>query len=399
MSALAHGTAFVRWKRQSKEEKQKGWALYGWFTGLSFCGSFAGALAYACRMLQLKGLFIFFDLETIVNPTLAQLQQMQSTRSEVRRWAASHYALFPFELGLVVLAKLLILHRTQLSAGTSHPERWRKARLGLLGAVVLLSALGICSNFGAASYYIQASALSADSADAFAANNSAKGKELRGAASQKSSLAESVASIQRFSEVSILMLIIAAFTTVGFFSAQVIASALRTLFSAQQRLVSVAGAAGEQGRQLVADASFQGRQLQRKVLGTFVFVFMSVLVRSVFIVTYAVAQALQNTGDPCGSNYYCDPCKNVYANIQGWIVCTPAVQQVAVLIASPIALLVALWGMSGVRALEQIGAQRAIVQTRKNISSGGSSSVKMVPPKNIVSSGVKMVPVSSRAEV
>ena len=76
MSALAHGTAFVRWKCQSKEEKQKGWALYGWFTGLSFCGSVAGALAYACRMLQLKGLFIFFDLETIVNPTLAQLQHM-----------------------------------------------------------------------------------------------------------------------------------------------------------------------------------------------------------------------------------------------------------------------------------------------------------------------------------
>ena len=364
MSALAHGTAFVRWKRQSKEEKQKGWALYGWFTGLSFCGSIAGALAYACRMLQLKGLFIFFDLETIVNPTLAQLQQMQSTRSEVRRWAASHYALFPFELGLVVLAKLLVLHRTQLCAVRSfHPERWRKARLGLLGVVVLLSALGICSNFGAASYYIQASALSADSADAFAANNSAKGKELRGAASQKSSRAESVASIQRFSEVCILLLIIAAFTTVGFFSAQVIASALRTLFTAQQRLVSVAGAAGEQGRQLVADASLQGRRLQRKVLGTFVFVFMTVLVRSVFAVMFAVAQALQNNGDACASSF-CDPCKNVYANIQGWILYTPAFQLVTVLVASPIALLVALWGMSGVRTLEQMASSSILTQVK-----------------------------------
>jgi len=67
-------------------------------------------------------------------------------------------------------------------------------------------------------------------------------------------------------------------------------------------------------------------------------------------------------------------------------VCTPAVQQVAVLIASPIALLVALWGMSGVRALEQIEAHR--VQTPK-ISNSNSCA----------SSSVKMALVSSRAEV
>ena len=356
MSALAHGTAFVRWKRWSEEEKQKGWALYGWFTGLSFCGSVAGALAYACRMLQLKGLFIFFDLETIVNPTLAQLQHMQSIRSEVRRWAASHYALFPFELGLVVLAKLLVLHRMQLCAvRTSHPERWRKARQGLLGVVVLLNALGICGNFGAAVNYNLAADFYVDSASAFAANSTAAGKELRSAGSQKDQVAGRLASIQRFSEVCVLMLIIAAFLMVGFFSSRVIASALRTLFTAQRKLVSIAGVAGEQVAQLVAAASLQGRKLRRKFVGTFVFVFITVLVRSVFTVIYAVAQALQNNGDPCASSF-CDPCHNVFSNIIGWILYTPVFQQVTILVASPIALLVALWGMSDVRALEQMGS-------------------------------------------
>ena len=47
---------------------------------------------------------------------------------------------------------------------------------------------------------------------------------------------------------------------------------------------------------------------------------------------------------------------NVFSNIIGWIVYTPVFQQVTILIASPIALLVALWGMSDVRALEQIGS-------------------------------------------
>jgi len=63
---------------------------------------------------------------------------------------------------------------------------------------------------------------------------------------------------------------------------------------------------------------------------------MTLIVRSVFTCLFAVAQALQNTGD------------NVHSNIQGWIVYIPAFQMVTTLIASPIALLVALWGMSGV---------------------------------------------------
>ena len=360
LSALAHGTAFVRWKRWSEGEKQKGWALYGWFTGLSFCGSIAGALAYACRLLLLKNLFIYSDLETIVNPTPAQMQQSQTLRAASRRWAAAHYALFPFELGIVVLAKLLVLHRMQLCAvRTSRPERWRNARQGLLGVVVLLNALGICANFGAAFYFNQTADFNLDSASAYGANRTATGKEMRGKAEQKVSVAGRVSSIQRFSEVCVLMLIIVAFSTVGVFSARVIASALSTLFNAQQRLVAMAGhGVGvervAQGRQLIAEASLQGRQLQRKVIGTFVFVFVTVLLRSAFSVTYAVAQALQNISDPCAIGY-CDPCKNVYANIQGWILHTPEVQQVAMIIASPMALLVALWGMSGVQALEQMG--------------------------------------------
>ena len=359
VSALAHATAFARWKRLSQKDKEMGWALYGWFTALSFCGSTAGALAYACRMRQLEIYYIYSKLvsEAIVGPTQAQLQQMSTKRAENLRWTAAHYALFPFELGIVVLAKLLVLHRVQhLASNRSlHLERWRKARRALLGVIVLLNALGICGNFGAAFYQNLGADFYVDSASAFAANSTAAGKELRSTGSQKDQVAGGLASIQRFSEVCVLMLIIAAFSTVGFFSFQVIASALRTLFTAQRKLVSIAGVAGEQVAQLVAAASLQGRQLQRKVVGTFVFVFITVLVRSVFTVIYAVAQARQNNGDPCASSF-CDPCHNVFSNIIGWIVYTPVFQQVTILIASPIALLVALWGMSDVRALEQMGS-------------------------------------------
>jgi len=246
MSALAHGTAFARWKRWSEEEKQKGWALYGWFTGLSFCGSAAGALAYACRLRQLVPFYIYSKLSTIVGPTQAELQQMQTLRAEARRWTAAHHALFPFELNCVVLAQLLVLRRMQHFAmkGSPNPERWRKARRGLLGAVVLLNALGICSNFGAAFYYNQAAGFNVDSANAFAANDTATGMAVRRVAEISVQLADGVASIQRFSEVSVLMLIVAAFLIVGFFCARVMASTFRTLFTAQERLSSIAGVVG-----------------------------------------------------------------------------------------------------------------------------------------------------------
>ncbi len=286
-------SAFALWQRRSQEEQQKGWGLYGWFTGLPFCGSVAGAIAYGCRMRQFDLFYLYSNSETIVSPSSVQLQDMHATRAESRRWTAAHFALFPFELAFVVLAKLLVLHRMQRFAvgSASHPQRWRQARRSLLAVVVLLNALGICGNFGAAFYYNQAADSSMDAANSFGANNTAAGKVARVVANEKHQLAGEVASIQRFAEVSVLILIITAFLTVGVFSTQVIASALRTLFVAGQALVSVAGAAGEQGRLVVAAANLQGRALQRKVIVTFVFVFLTLLVRSVFTILYAVAQA------------------------------------------------------------------------------------------------------------
>jgi hypothetical protein len=369
--ALAHGFAFARWRLRSKEDHSHSWVLYGWFTGLSFCGSAAGVLAYGIRLHVLKLFYVYSILHSIVKPTLDEQLQMQILIVQNRRWNAAFYALFPFELCFVVVCKLLVLHRVQHLAisGESHAQRWRKASRGLLAIVVLLNTLGICGNFGAAFYFSQAADLHENSAIAFAANNTAEGQALRGEATKKNQYGIGVASTQRFSEVSVLMMIILSFVTVGFFSARVIASALHTLFTAQQRLVAIAGAAGEQGRDMVAAASLQGRQLQRKVIGTFVFVFMTLLVRSVFTFLFAVAQALQDTGNPCAISF-CDPCHNVYSNIQGWIVYTPAFQMVTMLVASPVALLVALWGMSGVGALEQMSSSSVRTQLEMNSRAG-----------------------------
>jgi hypothetical protein len=166
------------------------------------------------------------------------------------------------------------------------------------------------------------------------------------------------ASVQRFTEVIVLLMIVAAFVFVGIHSHRVIASALRALFFAERQLMSVAAAAGgarnsQPSVKLFAEVQCRGRQLQRKVLATFVLVFLSFLLRSTFTVMFAMASAYTEENNRCAASA-CDACKNVYSHLLFWMIYTPAFQQTVVLIASPLTLLVALWGMSGVRAIEQM---------------------------------------------
>lgn len=63
----------------------------------------------------------------------------------------------------------------------------------------------------------------------------------------------------------------------------------------------------------------------------------------------------------CGSS--CDVCRNEYSNIHDWILYTPEFQQIVMVIASPGALLLALWGMSGVQELEDMASADLSVLT------------------------------------
>lgn len=349
--------AFLRWTRWSQEEKANGWRLYGWFTGLAALGSVAGALAYGCRVGQLRMFYIAEELET--SESSASVQDKDAIRAESRRFAAAHFALFPLELFFVVTTQLILLSRMQhfVLAKVRQPQRWMQARRYLLAIITFLNVLGICGNFAASFYYYQAAALSSDAARAYSANSTLLGDVLRADANQKHSLAGSVASIQRFSEVCSLLVIILVFLIAGFFGVRAIIAALRLLLDAGQKLDSITGELGDQARDLVQSASAQGRALHLKVTATTAYVFLSLLLRAVFTMLYAVAQALQNNGDACASSW-CDPCKNVHSNIHGWILYTPSFQNMCMLVASPIAMLVGLWGMSNVRAMEDMSAIR-----------------------------------------
>ena len=94
-----------------------------------------------------------------------------------------------------------------------------------------------------------------------------------------------------------------------------------------------------------------------RIVGTAAFVFVAFLLRAVFSTMSALANALQNNDADCLTN--CGiPCNNVWALIQAWLQLTPEFQLTVVLISSPLALIVALWGMTDKRTLQLMRSGR-----------------------------------------
>jgi len=95
----------------------------------------------------------------------------------------------------------------------------------------------------------------------------------------------------------------------------------------------------------------QGRDLRLRLQGTAGFVLVAFLLRLVFSTMNAVAFQLRNTNTLCPDGP-CGACQNAYYHITQWASYTPQFQLTVVLVSSPVALLVALWGMTSTSTLQ-----------------------------------------------
>ena len=116
-------------------------------------------------------------------------------------------------------------------------------------------------------------------------------------------------------------------------------------------------------------AAATGRALRLRMLGTTAFVFVAFLIRSVLSIMFAVAFELRdlnnnNIEQKCrqAPHSVCDTsCYNEYAHIAAWMSYTPAFESTIVLISSPVALLVALWGMTSNATLQLMKQARGAI--------------------------------------
>ena len=321
---------FRLWLRMEQEERRRLWRLYGWFAGLMCAGSCVGVFTWSARMQ-----FLYFDFVAV-----KAAAQVLSQHAISNIWHAAFCVSFAIETLCLTASKLMVLDRmVNFAVPQDDGARVRlvAAARGVNGAVALGNATGLIAMIAAAVYNIRAAALYSDASAAFAANNTqlanhfvVSAKEIRLAGSRAHS-------VQRFSEVAMLLIIIVAFSAVGALCAQRINAALR--------MRDCTG----------IDKS--SRRLRRQIISTVCVVFVTFMLRCVYATIGALGDGLKNVDVNCGtvSTSLCDPnCHNVYSLIDTWDASTPEFQLTVVLISSPVALLVALWGMTSSRMVKNL---------------------------------------------
>jgi hypothetical protein len=339
VSAVVGGTMFLQWWRMEEEDRPRVWLLYGWFSGLMCLGSVFGVVTWAAWMQYLVTIFIFYG-----TPGLTPAQA-QSLFAHAQYWAATFYVTYAIEFLCLSVAKLLVLHRMAdfaVAKGDGMRRRWAVGGRVVMAVVVVGNVAGLCANVPAAVYMKEAGDFNVAAAAAYSTNNTDAGNNISNQAFQKITVASDASSVQNCCEVAVLLIIIIAFAVVGIASARRVSSALRNMNDQHVEAT--------------------GRQLRRQIVGTAAFVFVTFLLRAVFSITNALANALQNDDAACVS--FCDvPCNNMYQLIQNWLLLTPEFQLSVVLISSPLALLVALWGMTSKHTLQHMKSGRRQMET------------------------------------
>ena len=317
------------WRRMGVEDRGRLWQLYGWFSGLMTCGSCFGAVAWAAKMMAvINGFKEHASADPVEQTSLGALSFS---------WHPAFLVTYAIEFMCMCAAKLMVLDRMMVFAGTLQDvgmqKRWALAGRVVMAAVVLGNAVGLAANAAAAVYYHKAAEADTTASVYYAVNNTADGYEFDLLSDRERQCAGSIESVQRFAEVAVLLLIVVAFAVVGTLCARILYT----------RVKPIGVDAGYD-----AFIATVGRTLRLQMLGTTAFIFVTFLLRSAFSSMVAVAYKLRDVGKECpGVTSTCDSsCYNEYSQIARWMTFTPEFQLMVILISSPVAELVALWGMT-----------------------------------------------------
>jgi hypothetical protein len=253
-------------------------------------------------------------------------------------WAAVYSVTYAIEFLCLSAAKLMVLDRLSVYAAGQDEgsrKRWAAAARAVMAVVVLGNAVGLAANIAAAVHAQRAAEASSTASALFAANSTQLAIESVSLSNTEVQLAGFIASVQSWCEVVVLLLIVAAFIAAG------LACARRIILYTRQVAYN--------GDLDAAVAVLDGGKHQRlQHLGTTAFVFVAFVLRSVLSTMLAVARQLQDGARRCpGVTSRCDPiCFNEFTHIHNWVARTPEFQLTIVVISSPVALLVALWGVT-----------------------------------------------------
>jgi hypothetical protein len=308
------------------EGRRRAWPLFGRFSGLMFCGSCFGSVSWSSRMLSLVNILKSNDLNNGLD-----FAEGSSYLAVSLSWLTVYYVTYGIEFLCLSAAKLLVLDRMSdfaVPQGEGLYTRWIAGARAVMVVVVAGNAAGFAANVAASVDSKKAADAASAASSFFFANNTEVGREHLVLTRQHYQMSAATASVQSFIQVFVLLLIIAAFVVVGCLCARRVSAALLRVASASEAVVA-------------------GRSLHLRITVTTGFVFVSFLLRSIYSVMHAIASQFQDLDTVCpGSRSPCGPCYNSYSHMAMWMAYTPEFQMTMVLISSPLALLVSLWGMA-----------------------------------------------------
>jgi len=342
---------FVRWWLVDERCKRQMWLLYGWFTALMCCGSCFGAVAWAYQMQYLVAFF-----SPTGNLTSAE---NASLRAHAARLGVVFLVTYAMEFLCQSVAKMMVLDRLMhlsVPQGEPMPEYWTHGSRIVMAVVIAGNLIGFASNVAAAVYSMEMSAFAYAASEAFTSNNTETAMHFMGLADSKFHVTLIAVSVQSFCEVAVLLLIISAFILAGTLFVSYANAMLHDLALAAngnaeaiRRVDEFSSVRGRsETKKLAAIVILMGQRHLRQVLMTVGFVFVTFLLRAANSTMFALGNALQNDNAACASSAKkCDDsCFNMYSLMQTWLIYTPEFQLIVVLFSSPLALLVALWGMT-----------------------------------------------------
>jgi hypothetical protein len=283
--------AFVLWRRIDFEVRQRMWLLYGWFIGVQFFGCCIGAVAEATRM-QEKYLI---DVGLKIN-------------AEALYWRAAYEVLHGLSSFVLIVSKVMMLDRmvdfasAKASLLAKRLDIWKRL---VFAAVVMLSLAVVGSHVSVAVYASQSGNL----LDSGFKRNSTEFLD-------KFNQADQATAAYLICESVRLMFIVASFLVVGVLCSKRILSGMK---SAQAPAVVSGGKS---------------------------------LLLTCYTLLMAYANVNTNIKSCSNSKFVCSACYNDAQLILFFDYYTPALRGIIELIAYPLSVFVAVWGMTSSKLLK-----------------------------------------------
>jgi hypothetical protein len=307
------------------------WRLYGWFCGLMCCGSCLGAVTWGVWLQFLVSFFTLFGHHQSNLPDAESFALLV----QVFYFLAAWNFIYPIAFFCLSVSKLLVLDRMKQFAvhdadGVS--RRWVLFGRVVIGVVVLVNAVGLAGGIASSIHWKNNGDAANDVFSSPVANNSDAFIKFNALVTQTKNLGFTGGSVQEFCEATVLLFILTAFAVAGIACVRLMNASLHSI---------------------TLDAGVAGRQVRRQIVGTATFVFVTFLLRAVYATMFAIANALEDRDINCPFFAVpCSACYNEYKLMEIWMIYTPEFQLSVELISSPLALLVALWGMTSERTLQ-----------------------------------------------